>query len=59
VYAQERYQLSYWDALIVVTAQLAGCNCLYAEDLAEGRMYDGLRVADPFSLDPQPREKAQ
>jgi predicted nucleic acid-binding protein len=32
-----RYQLSHWDALIVASALLAGCNTLYSEDLQHGQ----------------------
>jgi predicted nucleic acid-binding protein len=43
-----RYQLSHWDALIVASAVLAGCEVLYSEDLQDGQVFDQLRVANPF-----------
>jgi predicted nucleic acid-binding protein len=30
---EERYQISFWDALIVSAAEAAGAQVLYAEDL--------------------------
>jgi predicted nucleic acid-binding protein len=41
--------LSYWDALIVVSAAAAGCGVLYTEDLQAGRSINGVRVANPFA----------
>ena len=42
-------QISYWDALIVAAALLAGCDTLYTEDLEHGRTFDGrLTVVNPF-----------
>jgi predicted nucleic acid-binding protein len=43
------WQLSYWDALIVVAAQAAGCARLLSEDLASGATYGGVRVVNPFA----------
>jgi predicted nucleic acid-binding protein len=42
------WQLSYWDALIVVAAQSAGCRRLLSEDLADGTTYGSVRVENPF-----------
>lgn len=46
------WRLSYWDALIVVAAQTAGCTRLLSEDLADGATYGSVRVRTPF---PRPR----
>jgi predicted nucleic acid-binding protein len=43
-----RYQLSHWDALIVASAALAGCEVLYSEDLQDGQVFDQLKVVNPF-----------
>lgn len=40
--------VSLWDALIVEAALAAGCTRLLTEDLQHGRVFDGLRVEDPF-----------
>ncbi|MBZ5628663.1 MAG: PIN domain-containing protein [Acidobacteriia bacterium] len=49
---QDRYQLSFWDALIVAAAKLAACRYLLTEDLQAGQNLDGVRVLSPFLCDP-------
>jgi predicted nucleic acid-binding protein len=39
---------SIWDALIVTMALKAQCRVLYSEDMQDGRLIDGLRIANPF-----------
>ena len=46
-------QLSYWDALIVSAAELAGCRWLLTEDLQDGRVYERVTVVDPFRVAPE------
>ena len=41
--------ISFWDALVVRTAQAARCTILYTEDLQDGRVYDGVRIVNPFA----------
>lgn len=48
----DRYSLSWWDALIVAAAQVAGCRSLLTEDLPHGEVLDGVRVIDPFQVRP-------
>lgn len=43
-----RYQLHYWDALIIASAQHAGCKTVVTEDLSHGQKYAGLTVNNPF-----------
>jgi predicted nucleic acid-binding protein len=45
---QDRYQLSYWDALIVAAAKAASCRYLLTEDLQAGQRLDGIEVVNPF-----------
>lgn len=45
--------ISFWDALVVRSAQRAGCDVLYSEDLQHGRSWDGVRVVDPFRDEPR------
>ena len=45
---EERYGLSFWDALIVQAAASAGVVTLYSEDLNAGQSYDGVVVMNPF-----------
>ncbi|MBK8636776.1 MAG: PIN domain-containing protein [Chromatiaceae bacterium] len=39
---------SIWDALIVTMALKAQWRVLYSEDMQDGRVIDGLRIANPF-----------
>lgn len=43
-----RYQLSYWDAMIVEAARALGCEEVLTEDLQHGQDLAGVRVVDPF-----------
>jgi predicted nucleic acid-binding protein len=42
-------QLSYWDALIVESAAVAGCDRLLTEDLSDGATIRSVRVENPFA----------
>jgi len=46
---EEQHHLSFWDALIVVSAQRAGARRLCTEDLQAGRDFNGLVVENPFA----------
>jgi predicted nucleic acid-binding protein len=50
---QDRYRLSYWDALIVAAAKASSCRYLLTEDLQPGQKLDGIEVINPFLLDPE------
>ena len=45
---EEKYQISFWDALIVQAAMNSGCNKLYSEDLQDGQKFDSIIVINPF-----------
>jgi predicted nucleic acid-binding protein len=49
---QDRYQLSFWDALIVAAAVQVSCGYLLTEDPREGQDLDGVIVVNPFRTDP-------
>lgn len=49
---QDRYKLSWWDALIVSAAQVGDCGLLLTEDLQEDQTMGRLRVVNPFHLPP-------
>lgn len=49
---QDRYQLSFSDALIVAAAKAAACQYLLTEDLQPGQNLDGIVVISPFSVTP-------
>jgi predicted nucleic acid-binding protein len=42
------HQFSFWDALVIRSAQQAGCSRLYSEDLQHGRRIDGVEILNPF-----------
>ena len=45
----EKYGLSVYDAVMVASALLAGCNTLVSEDMQHGQVLDGrLKVRNPF-----------
>ena len=44
----ERYRLSWYDALIVAAAIESQSTLLLSEDLQDGQRFDGLRVQNPF-----------
>jgi len=39
---------SFWDALILRSAQQAGCRVLLSEDFQESREIDGIQIVNPF-----------
>jgi predicted nucleic acid-binding protein len=45
---QNRFQLSFWDAMIVASAIALGCEILWSEDLNPGQRYETLVVRSPF-----------
>ena len=45
---ESRYQISFWDALILTAAQAAGVSTLYSEDFSHGQFYGSVRVVNPF-----------
>ena len=46
---ESRYQISFWDALIIQAAESSGAAILYSEDLASGQNYGSIRVVNPFT----------
>lgn len=47
---ESRYRISFWDAMIVHAAQVAGAGVLYSEDLSDGQVYGSVRVVNPLRL---------
>jgi predicted nucleic acid-binding protein len=56
---QDRYQLSFWDALIVSAAKSIGCRYLLTEDLQTNQNLDGIIVINPFLTDPASLSRKQ
>ena len=45
---QHRTGVSFWDAMILWSAQQLGCSRLWSEDLNHEQEFDGVRVVNPF-----------
>ena len=50
---ESRYQLNYWDALMVAAAQHQSCTLLLTEDLQHGQRIDKLQILNPFIVGPE------
>lgn len=49
--AAQRYQMSYWDALLWTTAKLNRVPTVLSEDFQHGRLLEGVRFINPFAPD--------
>lgn len=47
---REGYRLSYWDSLIIATAQDAACSIVYSEDMQHGLKIGCLTILNPFKV---------
>lgn len=45
----EMAQISFWDAMIVASAEQTGARRLYSEDLNAGQTIAGILIVDPFA----------
>jgi predicted nucleic acid-binding protein len=52
-YWMDQAQLTYWDSLILASAERLGCTILLSEDFQSGRRYDGVTVVNPFERSPE------
>lgn len=52
---EERYRLSFWDAVIVAAALAARASKIRSEDLSPGQTIEGILVESPFR--PWPRAR--
>jgi predicted nucleic acid-binding protein len=43
-----RYNISWWDALLVNSATQLGCDVLWSEDFSSGQRYGSVTVRNPF-----------
>ena len=48
---EERYMLSFWDALIITAARNAQADKILTEDLNSGQIIEGILIENPF-IDP-------
>lgn len=49
---EQRFKVSFWDALILQAASTAAVSTLYSEDLSHGQSYGGVEVVNPFVAAP-------
>ena len=49
---EDRFRLSWWDALIVAAALTSRCRYLLSEDFQDGLVIDGLTIVNPFAHEP-------
>jgi predicted nucleic acid-binding protein len=58
---EARYQVSFWDALVLHAAQSSGAEVLYSEDLSDGQTYGSVRIVNPLrkpdAADPHARDQ--
>ena len=45
---QRRHKFNFWDCMILAAARAQGCDLLWTEDMDDGGVVDGVRIADPF-----------
>jgi predicted nucleic acid-binding protein len=46
--ASVQNDVSFWDSLIIVSAEAARCKYLYTEDLNDGQIIRNVRIQNPF-----------
>ena len=52
-YVQD-HSISFWDAMIWVTAKQAGCAYILSADMQHGRRLGGVEIVNPFAKDAAP-----
>ncbi|SMB98301.1 Predicted nucleic acid-binding protein, contains PIN domain [Thermanaeromonas toyohensis ToBE] len=45
----QRYAISFWDAMIIRSAEALDCRVVWSEDLNPGQYYGEVKVVNPFS----------
>jgi predicted nucleic acid-binding protein len=43
-----QYQISFWDSLVIVSAESAKCHLLFTEDMNRGQIIRNVRIANPL-----------
>jgi predicted nucleic acid-binding protein len=41
-------QISFWDGLIIASAEYANCTTILSEDLNDGQIIKGIKIINPF-----------
>ena len=44
----KRYELQFYDSLLLATAEALGCDEFLTEDLNDGQMYGSVKAVNPF-----------
>jgi predicted nucleic acid-binding protein len=47
---QIRYRISFWDSMVIQSAQSLGCEILFSENFNAEQRYDGVLVVNPFGV---------
>jgi predicted nucleic acid-binding protein len=55
---EERYRASWWDCLLIASAERQGCEVMLTEDLQDGQVYGSVTVRSPFALEVREPEAA-
>jgi predicted nucleic acid-binding protein len=50
---EDRYRISFWDSMVLVSANRAGCAYFLSEDLNDGQVYGAVRAINPFRHAPE------
>lgn len=50
---KDRYRVGFWDALVLTSANEAGCDIFLSEDLSDGEIYGRVKVVNPFAHTPE------
>ena len=48
---QDQAGLTWWDSLMLAAALRAECRLFVSEDMQDGTLIDGMRIANPFSAE--------
>ena len=49
---EDRFKVRFWDALMIASANAAGCTYFLSEDLNDGQAYGTVKVINPFRHTP-------
>ena len=48
VIGKEKWQVGFYDALMIAAANRAGCSTIFTEDLNNGQKYGNVTAVNPF-----------
>jgi len=46
---EQKYHLSFWDAMIIQSASASGCQVIWSEDFNPSQTYEGIKVQNPLA----------